>query len=90
MSGLARPSLAVVAVVMLAGVAVPVAAQAPGGDVTVVRDLGAVIALQGKPCGQVVDAARQGEDDYHATCADGNRYRIFVNADGRVIVEKLG
>ena len=52
-------------------------------------DLTAVIALQGKPCGKVVDATKRGEDDYVATCQDGNRYRVFVK-DGRVIVEKIG
>ena len=31
----------------------------------------------------------QGEDDYVASCEDGHRYRVFVNADGRVVVEKL-
>jgi hypothetical protein len=24
-----------------------------------------------------------------ATCEDSNRYRVFVNAEGRVIVQKL-
>jgi hypothetical protein len=48
----------------------------------------AVIALQGLPCGQVVSASQQGEDDYLAACQDGNRYRVYVNAEGRVMVEK--
>ena len=59
------------------------------GDVSVTRDLTAVIALQGLPCGNVVSATQQGEDDYMASCENGSRYRVFVNADGRVIVEKL-
>jgi len=57
-------------------------------DVSVAKDLTAVIALQGLPCGKVVSATQEGQDDYVATCEDGNRYRVFVNADGRVIVEK--
>jgi hypothetical protein len=65
------------------------AAEDTPGDVPVARDLAAVIALQGLPCGKVVRAAQQGEDDYVASCEDGNRYRVFVNADGRVVVEKL-
>jgi len=65
------------------------AAEDPPGDVPVAKDLTAVIALQGLPCGKVVSATQQGEDDYLASCEDGNRYRVFVNADGRVIVEKL-
>jgi hypothetical protein len=64
------------------------AADDTASDVTVARDLTAVIALQSLPCGQVVSARQQGENDYLATCKDGNRYRVFVNADGRVIVEK--
>ena len=52
-------------------------------------DLAAVIALQGLPCGKVVSASQVGQDDYVASCQDGNRYRVFVNADGRVIVEKI-
>ena len=57
--------------------------------IPVTKDLTAVIALQGLPCGKVVSATQRGEDDYVASCADGNRYRISVNPDGRVIVEKL-
>jgi hypothetical protein len=52
------------------------------------QDLTAVIALNGKPCGKVVNAAKRGEDDYVATCEDGNRYRVYVK-DGRVVVEKI-
>jgi hypothetical protein len=65
------------------------AAEDAASDVTVARDLTAVIALQGLPCGQVISATQQGEDDYVASCQDGNRYRVYVNADGRVVVEKL-
>ena len=49
----------------------------------------AVIALQAKPCGKVVNAQKRGDDDYVASCEDGNRYRVYVK-DGRVIVEKIG
>ena len=55
---------------------------------SVLKDLTAVIALQGLPCGQVVGATRQGESDYIASCQDGNRYRVFTNAEGRVLVQK--
>ncbi len=53
-------------------------------------DLKATIALQGLPCDKVIDAKRNGDSDYNATCKDGNRYHVFVNTDGRVIVQKLG
>ena len=52
------------------------------------KDLMATIALQGKPCDQVVDAKRNGDSDYIATCKDGHRYHVYVNAQGRVVVEK--
>ena len=51
------------------------------------QDLSAVIALQGKPCGEVVSYQAQGDNDFVATCKDGNRYRVYVK-DGRVVVEK--
>lgn len=51
------------------------------------QDLAAVIALQGKPCGEVVSYVAQGDNDFVATCKDGNRYRVHVK-DGRVVVEK--
>jgi hypothetical protein len=52
------------------------------------KDLAAVIALQGLPCGEVVGYEVKGDSDYVATCKDGNRYRVFVNAEGRVVVQK--
>jgi hypothetical protein len=75
---------------MAIGIAEPTgAAEEPPGDVPVTKDLAAVIALQGLPCGRVLSATQRGEDDYVASCEDGNRYRVYVNADGRVVVEKL-
>ena len=56
-------------------------------DPAVLKDLTAVIALQGQPCGQVVSATEQGDNDYLATCKDGSRYRVFIN-EGRVVVQK--
>ena len=53
------------------------------------QDLKAAIALQGLPCDQVVDSRRNSDSDYTATCKDGNRYHIFVDASGRVVVRKL-
>lgn len=57
-------------------------------DASVLKDLTAVIALQALPCGQVVSVVRQGENDYIASCQDRNRYRVFVNAEGRVVALK--
>ena len=53
------------------------------------QDLKATIALQGYPCDKVVDSKRNGDSDYTAICKDGNRYHIFVDASGRVVVKKL-
>ena len=57
-------------------------------DPAVLKDLTAVIALQGQPCGQVVSATKQGDNDYVASCQDGSRYHVFINAQGRVVVQK--
>jgi hypothetical protein len=57
-------------------------------DVSVLKDLTAVIALQALPCGQVVSVVRQGEADYITSCQDGNRYRVFINSEGRVVALK--
>lgn len=74
------PSLFAASVVVSLGV---VAADDPKQR----EDLAAVIALNGKPCGEVVRYTVQGENDFLATCKDGNRYRVYVK-DGRVVVEK--
>lgn len=58
------------------------------GEVSAGQDLKATIALQGMPCDQVVDVKRNADSDYLATCKDGNRYHVFVNAQGRVVVQK--
>jgi len=64
------------------------AADSAGAEAAEAKDLTAVIALHGLPCGQVISTAKQGENDYIATCKDGNRYRVKVNPEGRVVVEK--
>ena len=57
-------------------------------DPSSATDLKATIALHGMPCDQVVNVKRLGDSDYLASCKDGNRYHVFVNAQGRVVVEK--
>ena len=57
-------------------------------DPALLKDLTAVIALLGLPCGQVISAKRQADNDHIASCKDGNRYRVFVNAEGRVVAQK--
>jgi hypothetical protein len=52
------------------------------------KDLTAVIALQGLPCGVVIAVTAQAENDYAVSCKDDNKYRVYLNAEGRVVVEK--
>ena len=63
------------------------ATVAQAQDISGAEDLTAVLALNGKLCGKVVNATKLGEDDYVATCEGGSRYRVHIK-DGRVIVEK--
>ena len=52
------------------------------------KDLFTVITLHGLPCGEVVSVTTRAENDHLASCKDGNRYHVFLNAEGRVVVEK--
>ena len=80
-----RPALLALTAVCLFAAGAPRAADTGslGGD------LQATIVLQGKPCDKIVDSKRNGDSDYTATCNDGNRYHVFLNAQGRVVVDKL-
>ena len=66
----------------------PASAQEKKGTVGVPEDLFAVITLQGKPCGKVKSHERLGENDYLVSCETGDRYRVYVNAEQRVVVER--
>ncbi len=55
-------------------------------DEKVKKDLSTVIALQNKPCGEVVTLQRLGENDYIVSCRSGHRYRVSVSESGRVQV----
>ena len=57
-------------------------------DAAVKKDLFTVITLQGLPCGEVTSVMTRAENDHIASCKDGNRYHVFLNAQGRVVVEK--
>ena len=71
--------------VVAALLAVPSFAQ---DDEQLKKDLTAVIALHGQPCGEVVAVKVLAKDDYAASCKDGNKYRVYMTAEGRVVVEK--
>ena len=63
---------------------------APGAvadDPGLLKDLSAVMALLGAPCGKVIEATRQQQNDHLVTCQDGHRYRIFINEQGRVVAQ---
>jgi hypothetical protein len=79
----ARPSALILALSALFAGPSPAAE-----DAALLKDLTSVIMLLGLPCGQVVGAKRQADNDHIATCRDGNRYRVFVNAEGRVVAQK--
>lgn len=78
-------TLLFLAAVLAAG-RTPVASAAR--DVTLLKDLTSVILLLGLPCGEVVSAKKLGDNDHVAVCSNGTRYRVFVNAEGRVVAEK--
>ena len=45
-------------------------------DEALKKDLTAVIALQGLPCGEVATVTVQAENDYAVSCKDANKYRV--------------
>jgi hypothetical protein len=71
-----------------AGTVLAAGGAAAADDASLGADLKVTIALQGKPCDEIASSKRNADSDYTATCKDGNRYHVFVNAQGRVVVEK--
>ena len=57
-------------------------------DVSITKDMTTVIALLGLQCGNVVSVVKKGDNDHIASCENGNRYRVFLNSEGRVVAEK--
>ena len=70
--------------VVTAVLAVPLYGQ---DDESLKKDLTAVIALHGLPCGEVVSVNVRSDNDYDASCKDGNRYHVYLNTEGRVMVD---
>jgi hypothetical protein len=78
------------AAALLFPLAILFAAPVPAAeDPALLSDLTTVLMLLAKPCGDVVSAKRQADNDHIATCKDGSRYRVFVNASGRAAAQKL-
>lgn len=81
-----RFTLALTAALVVA--AFCVAPSGAADDEELKKDLTAVIALNGLPCGKVIAVKVLAENDYAASCEDGNKYHVFMNEAGRVVVEK--
>ena len=77
----------VCAIATLAAVCFAAPALAAADEATR-KDLFTVITLHGLPCGEIVSVVTRAENDHIAACKDGNRYHVFLNAEGRVVVEK--
>lgn len=71
------------------GAALMASPAAAAEDAALLKDLSAVIALLGLPCGQVVSAQARKSNDHTATCADGHRYHVFISGEGRVVAQSL-
>jgi hypothetical protein len=78
-----------VSVLVLTTLALVGSAAVSAADDTFGKDLKVTIVLHGYACDQIVSSTRNADSDYTASCKDGNRYHVFVNAQGRVVVEKL-
>ena len=74
---------------LLALVCVLAMPAAAAEGVTLQSDLTAALRVLNLPCGKVVSTSPQAANDHIATCQDGNRYRIFVNPQGRLVALKL-
>jgi hypothetical protein len=75
--------------VLLFSAAALFAGPSPAAEgVSLLKDLTSVIMLLGTPCGQVVSAVRQADNDHIASCKNGSRYRVFVDTEGRVVAQK--
>ncbi|MEE9157899.1 MAG: hypothetical protein V3U60_05885 [Gammaproteobacteria bacterium] len=57
-------------------------------DDLVKKDLFSVITLQGQPCGMVLSYERLAENDYYANCRTGDRYRVYIEAESQVQIER--
>ena len=68
-------------------IGMPGIALAQDSDAKVRKDLKTVLALQGKSCNVIETIKALAENDYLVTCKDGNRYRIWIDADDHVVIE---
>ena len=79
-----------IAFALIVAVATAIVAPAHAADdAALLKDLTSVIALLGLPCGDVVSAQRQADNDHVVACKAGARYRVYINPEGRVVAQKL-
>ncbi len=64
-------------------------APSQGAEPSFAQDMKATIVLHGMPCDEIANVQRNGDSDYNASCKDGNRYHVYVDKQGRVVVDKL-
>ena len=82
-----RMTVTCLAMMISAAIGYPAPALA-ADDASIRKDLFTVITLHGLPCGEVVSVVTRTDTDHTAVCKDGNRYHVFLNPQGRVVVEK--
>ena len=80
--------IAAMVITILAAMSLAAPSFAADDAAAVKKDLFTVITLQGLPCGEVVSYTTKTDNDHLVVCKDGNRYHVYVNAQGRVMVEK--
>ena len=83
-----KPALHIPVLSLVAALALANTPALAADNASLAKDLSATISVLGLPCGQVVDVVTQGDRDYIVTCSDKNRYRVYINAQGRVAAEK--
>jgi hypothetical protein len=83
-----RLRIALFGLLLLLAPTAPSAQEAGETKVSTPKDLLVVLTLRGKPCGKVTSHQRRGESDYLVTCESGDRYRVYVDEQQRVVVEE--
>ena len=73
---------------LMIGVALAAPGLVPAAE-ALSKDLTATIVLHNLPCDKVINAKRNGDSDYTATCQDGNKYHVYIDSAGHVAVQKL-
>jgi len=62
--------------------------QEPSHESIIRQDLLSIIETLGSPCEQVSEFEFTTDFTYSVTCESGDRYRIYVNPEGRVHVKE--